>query len=48
MVYFVYRFAIFMLDYEGMLNKYAKAFPDVTFEIMSSPLSVTVWELHLD
>lgn len=30
-VYFVYIFAILMLDHEGMLSKYAKAIPDVTF-----------------
>lgn len=47
MVYFVYIFPIFMSDHEGMLSKHAKAIPDVTFEIMSSPLSVTVQELTL-
>lgn len=33
---------------EGMLDKRTKAFPDVPFSIMSSPLSVTVQELHLE
>lgn len=37
-----------MPDHEGMRNGHAKTVPDVTFEILSSPLSVTVRELHLD
>lgn len=41
-------FAVFVQDHESMLTKCAKAIPDVTFDILSSPLSLAGEQVYFD